>query len=137
MEEFGSFIDGKPAIPAAPQKSEVVGPVTGLPYATAPVSGPDDVGRAIEATERVFASWRVTTPPQRQRALLRLTDAMEARAEELMEVANTGKPAALTRSEELPPMVDQIRFFAGAARQLGGKWSTWPATHPGAGRTLE
>ena len=50
-------------------------------------------------------------------------DAVEARAEELiaLEVENSGKPLELTESEEIPPMVDQIRFFAGAARMLEGQ----------------
>jgi betaine-aldehyde dehydrogenase len=55
--------------------------------------------------------------------LLRLADALDARAEDLIEAEgrNTGKPLALTRSEEIPPMLDQIRFFAGAARVLEGR----------------
>ena len=70
-----------------------------------------------------FASWRRTTPSERCLALLRIADAIEARAEELVRVEceNTGKPFGLTMSEEIPPMVDQIRFFAGAARLLEGR----------------
>ncbi|MDQ3646587.1 MAG: aminobutyraldehyde dehydrogenase, partial [Actinomycetota bacterium] len=70
-----------------------------------------------------FETWRDTTPSERQRALLRLADAVEEHAEELvaLESRNTGKPLGLTASEEIPPMVDQIRFFAGAARVLEGK----------------
>jgi betaine-aldehyde dehydrogenase len=54
---------------------------------------------------------------------LKIADAFEARADELVavEVENTGKPISLTTSEEAPPMIDQIRFFAGAARNLEGK----------------
>ena len=61
-------------------------------------------------------------PVERQLALLKIADAIEARAEELVAVEseNTGKPKALVLSEEVPPMVDQIRFFAGAARVLEG-----------------
>src|SRR5262249_6847199 len=64
-----------------------------------------------------------TTPSERSRMLLKLADAIEARAEEFIEAEgrNTGKPLALTRSEEIPPMLDQIRFFAGAARILEGR----------------
>ncbi|MDQ3739039.1 MAG: aminobutyraldehyde dehydrogenase, partial [Actinomycetota bacterium] len=63
------------------------------------------------------------TPSERSRAMLRIADAVEARAEEFiaLEVENTGKPTELVRSEEMPPMIDQIRFFAGAARLLEGK----------------
>ena len=77
---------------------------------------------ACKAAARAFESWGRTTPSERQLALLKIADAIEARAEELVAVEseNTGKPKALVLSEEVPPMVDQIRFFAGAARVLEG-----------------
>ncbi|MEJ7722480.1 MAG: aldehyde dehydrogenase family protein [Ilumatobacteraceae bacterium] len=70
-----------------------------------------------------FPGWADATPSQRSRALLRIAGAIESRAEEFIaaEVENTGKPTELMRSEEIPPAVDQIRFFAGAARLLEGK----------------
>jgi betaine-aldehyde dehydrogenase len=70
-----------------------------------------------------FVDWRDSTPSERQRALLKIADAIEARADEFVaiESENCGKPMGLTASEEVPPMVDQIRFFAGAARNLEGK----------------
>jgi betaine-aldehyde dehydrogenase len=87
------------------------------------VSGPADVDRAMQAAATAFEKWRDTTPSERQRALLRFADAVEARADELVaaESRNTGKPLGLTASEELPPAIDQIRFFAGAARLLEGR----------------
>ncbi|MGI8677018.1 MAG: gamma-aminobutyraldehyde dehydrogenase, partial [Nocardioidaceae bacterium] len=92
-------------------------------YGTAPLSGPEDIDRAMAAADRAFETWRDTTPSERQRALLHLADAIEQRAEEVVAVESrdTGKPLALTMSEEIPPAVDQIRFFAGAARVLEGK----------------
>jgi betaine-aldehyde dehydrogenase len=77
----------------------------------------------MQAAARAFESWGKTTPSERQLALLRIADDLEKRAEEVVgvESRNTGKPIALTLSEEIPPMVDQIRFFAGAARVLEGK----------------
>src|SRR5690348_16241027 len=76
----------------------------------------------MAAAAAAFPAWRDQTPAERQKALLKIADAFEERAEELIaaEVENTGKPVGLTRSEEIPPMVDQIRFFAGAARMLQG-----------------
>jgi betaine-aldehyde dehydrogenase len=70
-----------------------------------------------------FETWRDSTPAERGRALLRIADAVEARAEEIVaaECRNTGKPVALTLAEELPPLVDELRFFAGAARVLEGR----------------
>ena len=86
------------------------------------MSGPADVDRAVRVAAEAFASWKRTTPSERSLALLRIADAVEARADELVraECENTGKPFQLTMDEEIPPMVDQIRFFAGAARHLQG-----------------
>jgi betaine-aldehyde dehydrogenase len=87
------------------------------------VSGPTDVDAAMRAAATAFEGWRDSTPSERQRALLRIADAIESRADELLDVEcrNTGKPRDLTATEEIPPMVDQIRFFAGAARVLEGR----------------
>jgi betaine-aldehyde dehydrogenase len=97
--------------------------VTGEAYATAPLSGAADVDAAMAAAAAAFPAWRDETPAKRQKFLLDIASAFEERAEELIaaEVENTGKPIGLTRSEEIPPMVDQIRFFAGAARMLEGR----------------
>jgi betaine-aldehyde dehydrogenase len=113
--EFRDAADGR--------VTEVVNPVTGAVYATAPLSGAADVDAAMDAARAAFPGWRDTVPAERQKALLRIADAIEARAEELVAVEseNTGKPIGLTASEEIPPMVDQIRFFAGAARLLEGR----------------
>jgi betaine-aldehyde dehydrogenase len=103
--------------------TDLVDPATGEVFATAPLSGDADVDAAVTAAATAFESWRDTTPAERQRALLRIADAFEARGKELVdaECENTGKPVQLTLDEELPPMVDQIRFFAGAARVLEGR----------------
>lgn len=103
--------------------TELVDPTTGQAYGTAPLSGRADVEQATAAAAQAFTTWRDTTPAERQLALLRLADAIESRAGELVaaESRNTGKPLGLTTSEEIPPMVDQIRFFAGAARMLEGR----------------
>jgi betaine-aldehyde dehydrogenase len=102
---------------------DLVNPSTGEVFAAMPDSGPVDVDGAVGAALDAFAQWRDSTPSVRSLALLRIADAIEARAEELVdaECENTGKPKALTMSEEIPPMVDQIRFFAGAARLLEGR----------------
>ena len=102
---------------------DVLDPTTGEVYGTAPRSGAEDVDRAMKAAATAFESWRDATPGERQMGLLRLADALEARAEEIVAVESrdTGKPIQLTMEEEIPPMVDQVRFFAGAARVLEGK----------------
>ncbi|MDF2967999.1 MAG: aldehyde dehydrogenase [Nocardioidaceae bacterium] len=123
LQTLRNFIDGESVDTASGATYEVTDPVAGHPYASAPLSGPEDVDRAMQAAARAFESWGKTTPSERQLALLRIADDLEKRAEEVVgvESRNTGKPIALTLSEEIPPMVDQIRFFAGAARVLEGK----------------
>jgi betaine-aldehyde dehydrogenase len=118
-----NVIGGAAAAPADGRYTDLVDPSTGEVFASAPVSGPADVDRAMQAAAGAFEGWRDTTPSDRQRALLKLADAVEARAQELVaaESRNTGKPLGLTASEELPPAIDQIRFFAGAARLLEGR----------------
>ncbi|MDT4987534.1 MAG: betaine-aldehyde dehydrogenase [Micromonosporaceae bacterium] len=118
-----NFVDGAAVGPADGRYADLIDPSTGEVFAVAPVSGRADVDRAMEAAAAAFEDWRDATPSDRQRALLRFADAVEARADELVaaECRNTGKPIALTASEELPPAVDQIRFFAGAARLLEGR----------------
>src|ERR1035438_7761925 len=101
----------------------LVDPSSGERYLEAPVSGAKDVDAAVAAAADAFPGWRDATPSERSLALFRIADALEARAEDLVTVesANTGKPVALTMSEEVPQMVDQTRFCAGAARHLEGK----------------
>ncbi len=118
-----NFIGGEFVDAASGQTADVISPVTGQPYAAAPVSGKEDVDRAMKAAEGGFEKWRDATPADRQKALLKLADGIESRAEEFVktESENTGKPLGLTMSEEMPMVLDQIRFFAGAARVLEGK----------------
>jgi betaine-aldehyde dehydrogenase len=123
MKAFQNFINGQHVDAADGRTTPVVNPVTGRQYATAPLSAEVDVDAAMSAAATAYETWRDTTPSERSLALFRLADAVEARADDLiaLEVENCGKPAHLTRSEEIPPMVDQIRFFATAARHLEGK----------------
>ncbi len=123
MKAFQNFINGQHVDAADGRTSAVVNPATGEQYATAPVSGAADIDNAMNAAAGAFAEWRDSTPSERSLALFRIADAVEARASELigLEVENCGKPAHLVTSEEIPPMVDQIRFFATAARHLEGK----------------
>ena len=123
MKTLHNFIDGKKQAASSGATSEIIDPVTAKAYANAPVSNAADVDQAVKAAAKAFEEWRETTPSERQRALLKIADAFETRQEELIaiESENTGKPIALTASEEVPPMVDQIRFFAGAARNLEGR----------------
>jgi betaine-aldehyde dehydrogenase len=123
MKKLNNFINGKSVESKSGESTTLINPATGAAFATAPKSNAADVDAAFKAADDAFAHWRDSTPSTRQRALLKIADAIEDRAEEIIaiEVENTGKPISLTTTEEVPPMVDQIRFFAGAARNLEGK----------------
>jgi betaine-aldehyde dehydrogenase len=118
-----NLIDGK-SVPAADGRvSDVINPATGEVYEQAALSAASDVDAAMAAARRAFPEWRDAVPADRQRALLKLADLIDAHAEELIavECENTGKPVALMTSEEMPMASDQVRFFAGAARLLEGR----------------
>jgi betaine-aldehyde dehydrogenase len=122
-KKLKNFVGGEHVDASDGRSSDLINPATGEVFASAPVSSQADVDRAFEVASRAFETWRDTTPSERQLALLRIADAIEERAEELVraESENTGKPFGLTMEEEIPAGVDQIRFFAGAARVLEGK----------------
>jgi betaine-aldehyde dehydrogenase len=123
VDDLQNFVGGQWIDLPIDERAEVIDPSTGEAYATAPLSGKAQVDAAFAAAADAFETWRDSTPSERSLALLRIADAVESRAGELVaaESRNTGKPVALTLSEEIPPMVDQIRFFAGAARMLEGR----------------
>lgn len=120
-----NFVGGQYVDAAGESTIDLVNPSTGQVVATAPVSSQEDVDAAYASAAKAFEEWGQTTPGERQSALLRFADAIEARADEFvrLEAENTGKPFALTASEEVPVMCDQLRFFAGAARVLEGRAS--------------
>ncbi len=122
-QQFRNIIGGEAVDSASGETYDVVNPATGQVYATAPGSAAEDVDRAMRAADKAFESWGETTPAERQTALLKMADALEARAADFVkaECENTGKPIHLTEEEELPPSVDELRFFAGAARMLEGR----------------
>ncbi len=123
LTTFGNLIGGESTGALSGSTYDIVNPATGEVYAQAPMSGPEDVDRAMTAATDAFETWRDSTPADRQRMMLRIADALEQRADEFtrVECENTGKPLGLTASEELVPCVDQVRFFAGAARLLEGR----------------
>ncbi|MGW7297447.1 aminobutyraldehyde dehydrogenase [Streptomyces sp. NPDC054829] len=117
-----NHIGGKDVPAASGATLPLIDPATGLPHATAPLSGPEDVDAACRAAEEAFENWASATPGERQTALLRIADSLERAADRLAdaEVADTGKPRALFLADELPAIVDVLRYYAGAARNLPG-----------------
>jgi betaine-aldehyde dehydrogenase len=122
-ETLKNFIDGEFVDPADGQTEPVLNPATQETIAHAPLSSAADVERAVAAARRAFPGWSTTTPGERSLALLRLADAIDEHAEELteLEADNAGKPIAAFRDDEIPFIVDNLRFFAGAARDLEGR----------------
>jgi betaine-aldehyde dehydrogenase len=120
-----NFIDGEFTDPAEGKTEPILNPATGEPIAEAPLSGPEDVERAVGAAKRAFDGWGTTTPGERQLALLKLADAIEENGDEIarLEAENAGKPLQAVIDDEIPFMVDNLRFFAGAARTMEGKAS--------------
>jgi betaine-aldehyde dehydrogenase len=123
VADVQNFIDGKLVDAHDGATMALVDPCTGEESATAARSGRPDVDAAFGAAANTFDSWRATTPAERGLALLRIADAIETRADTFIEAecAATGKPKALMAADEIPPLVDQLRFFAGAARILEGR----------------
>jgi betaine-aldehyde dehydrogenase len=118
-----NFINGEFVDPAEGETEPVLNPATAQQIAEAPLSNEEDVNRAVEAAKAAFVSWGVTTPAERSAALLKLADKIEEHADELadLESADAGKPRQAFLEDEVPAAADQIRFFAGAARNMEGK----------------
>ena len=123
VQTYRNFIDGEWTDPAAGQTEAVLNPATGEAIAQAPLSTAEDVDRAVAAARTAFETWSQTTPGERSLALLKLADALEERADDFaqVEAANAGKPIQAFKDDEVPALVDNLRFFAGAARNLEGK----------------
>jgi betaine-aldehyde dehydrogenase len=122
-QELKNFINGSHVAAKSGETLDIVNPANGEVYATSPVSSESDVDTAYKAADKAFEAWSQTTPSERQLALFRIADALEARAEEMADVEskNTGKPRSTLVEYEVMVSVDQIRFFAGAARNLEGR----------------
>ncbi len=121
-ETLKNFIDGE-SVPGSGESEAVLNPATGEEIARAPISSAEDVDRAVRAARRAFEGWSNTTPAQRAQALLAIADLVEEHGEELarLEALNAGKPIENVKSDEIPVMADNLRFFAGAARCLEGR----------------
>ncbi len=117
------FIGGQWVAGSGSEGQAVINPATGETIAEVPKGTEDDVDRAVKAARAAYVQWFETVPKERSEMLLKLAEAVAADGEELanIESANVGKPRALFVSDELPPCVDHLRFFAGAARLLDGK----------------
>jgi betaine-aldehyde dehydrogenase len=118
-----NFIDGALVDSTTTDFIELVDPTTGRPDGRSPISTADEVDAAFRAAQRASKTWKRTTPKARQLALLQIADAVEAARDELVELQSrdTGQIKSHIATEEVDQGVDQLRFFAGAARLLEGK----------------
>jgi len=121
VKTYQQLIGGQPVDAASGQTLDIENPANGQVIARVPASSDEDVNRAVEAADKAFATWSKTTPQDRSLLLLKLADALEARADELgrLESANAGKPVGIA-IDEMAVCADLFRFFAGAARVMDG-----------------
>jgi len=119
------FIGGDWVAGSGSEGQTIINPATGETIAEVPKGTEADVDRAVKAARKAYVDWFETTPRERSEMLLKLAEAVNGDGDELanLESANVGKPRALFLSDELPPCVDHLRFFAGAARLLEGRAS--------------
>ena len=117
-----NYIDGQFVASASAETIDLISPVDETVVGRAPVSNRADVDAAVAAADRAFGTWGRTTPGERQRALLKLADAIEEHSDEIVEAQsrNTGQLKSMIASEEVAVGADQLRFFAGAARLVEG-----------------
>ena len=120
MQSVQNFIGGNFVDAAAAE--DVLNPATGEAIAQAAVSSPAEVDAAVAAAKAAFGGWSSRTPQDRSNAMLQIADSIEAASDELAQIEsdNVGKPIEYAK-EEIPQVVDCLRFFAGAARNLEGK----------------
>ncbi|GAB2978417.1 gamma-aminobutyraldehyde dehydrogenase [Streptomyces pseudoechinosporeus] len=126
METSGQqFIAGKRRSGTSGERYEVTNPATGEVLATDILAGPEDVDEAVAAARAAFAEWSRTTPAERSEAMLRWADQLQARADEFARTESRigGKPIRLSSGFDIPGSIDNVRFFAGAARNLEGRAS--------------
>ena len=122
MRQLQNYINGSYVNPAAGKYSQIINPSNGQAYVEAPLSTDADIDAACQAAAAAFGAWRLTTPGERSLLLFRVADALEDHKDLLVEAEceNTGKPLHIMRDEEFPGLLDHLRFYAAAARDLRG-----------------
>ena len=122
VKSYRQFIGGEWVDAAGGETLTVENPANEQVVARVPASGEEDVDRAVKAAASAFEGWQKTTPQERMTLLLKLADIVEQNADELarLESSQTGKPLNVA-AVDMPAIADNLRFFAGAARNLEGK----------------
>ena len=119
---YGLWIGGKEVPALAGKTFETRNPATGEVIARCAEAGPEDVDRAVEAAQAAFPVWSKKSPAERAEVLLKIADAIDARADELarIETMDNGKPIRETKVIDVPLSSDHFRYFAGALRAEEG-----------------
>ena len=117
-----SWIDGAP-VSTAGASHDVINPATGDVVAQMALATAADVDDAVASARAAQPGWSAATPAERSAVLFTLAEILEANAADIVseEVSQTGKPVRLATEFDVPGSVDNIAFFAGAARHLEGK----------------
>jgi betaine-aldehyde dehydrogenase len=117
------FIDGRRCEALSGQTDVVRDPSTGEVVEEITLAGAEDVDRAVQAARAAFPAWSTATPVDRSTALTSFARLLEERAEEIAQLESriAGKPIRLAREFDVPGTIDNVAFFAGAARNLEGK----------------
>lgn len=129
---LGQWINGREAAGGSGETIEIVNPADRSVVATLTLADAADVDNAVAAADAAFAQWSTLPPVERGDAMLRLADRMSARADEYarIESQQAGKPIRLTTGFDVPGSIDNVRFFAGAARHLQGSAAAeWDGDH--------
>ena len=122
MKTYKNFVNGKLVGSVEGEDEPIISPVDEKVLGKVPKGTAKDVDRAVEAAAAAFEKWQDSTPQDRSLILLKLADRIEQAGDELaaLEAANVGKPIGLAKAE-IPFLVDNLRFFAGACRCMEGK----------------
>jgi len=123
MKRYQMYIGGEWVDATSGETTTVIDPSTEAAIATVPRAGRADVDRAVGAARAAFDGWASTSPAGRAALLWKLADVLEARAAEIatLESQNAGKPIKLAQDGDIPFGIDNLRYFAGAARRLEGQ----------------
>ena len=127
-----AFIAGSACRGTSGQSGEVINPANGEVVESFEYAGPAEVDAAVRAARSAFGEWSGAAPVERSEALRKLAERMQSRAEEYVaaETRQSGKPLRLSREFDVPGSIDNVAFFAGAARNLEGKAAAeWDGAH--------
>jgi len=122
MEHFDLFIDGRRVKPIAGEYSNDIDPATEEPFATVASGGKADVDVAVKAARAAQKVWGGMRAADRGRILNRAADLIEEHAEELIQIESrdAGKPLASVKRQDMPAVIDTLRYYAGWCDKIMG-----------------